>query len=84
MIRHRWSPEIEDAAVVGVPDERWGEVGKAFVIPRKGSNPSVEDIIGFCSRHLAKFKCPRKISFCEELPRTSLGKVRKNELIANL
>ena len=74
-------PEIEDAAVVGVPDERWGEVGKAFVISRKGSNPSAEDIIGFCSQHLAKFKCPRKISFCEKLPRTSLGKVRKNELI---
>jgi fatty-acyl-CoA synthase len=76
----REHPGIEDIAVVGVPDERWGEVGKAFVIPKKGSNPSAEDIISFCSRHMAKFKCPKTISFCEELPRTSLGKVRKSEL----
>ncbi len=77
----REHPEIEDIAVVGVPDERWGEVGKAFVIPKKGSNPSAADIIGFCSQHMAKFKCPKQISFCEELPRTSLGKIRKRALI---
>lgn len=74
-------PEIEDAAVIGIPHARWGEVGRAFVIPKKGSNLSAQDVIGFCSQHLAKFKCPRKISFCEELPRTSLGKVRKSELM---
>jgi fatty-acyl-CoA synthase len=77
----REHPEIEDIAVVGVPDESWGEVGKAFVIPKKGSNLSAEDIIGFCSKHMAKFKCPKEVLFCEELPRTSLGKVRKGELI---
>jgi fatty-acyl-CoA synthase len=77
----REHPEIEDIAVVGVPDENWGEVGKAFVIPKKGSNLSAEDIIGFCSKHMAKFKCPKEVLFCEELPRTSLGKVRKGELI---
>ena len=77
----REHPEIADIAVVGVPDKRWGEVGKAFVIPKKGSNPSAKDIIGFCSRHMAKFKCPKTISFCEDLPRTSLGKVRKSDLI---
>jgi len=77
----REHPGIEDIAVVGVPDERWGEVGKAFVIPQKGSNLSPEDIIAFCSHHMAMFKCPKKISFCQELPRTPLGKVRKRELI---
>jgi len=77
----REHPDIEDIAVVGVPDERWGEVGKAFVVPKQGSNLRPEDIIGYCGEHMAKFKCPKKISFCQALPRTSLGKVRKRELI---
>jgi fatty-acyl-CoA synthase len=72
---------IEDIAVIGVPDERWGEVGQAFVIPKKGTSLRAEDIVGFCSEHMAKFKCPKKVSFCEEFPRTSLGKVRKRELM---
>ena len=77
----REHPEIEDIAVVGVPDESWGEVGQAFVILKKGSNLSGEGITGFCRERMAKFKCPKKFSFCEEFPRTSLGKVRKRELI---
>ena len=77
----RGHPEIEDIAVVGVPDERWGEVGQAFVIPKKESGLCAEDIIGFCSEQMAKFKCPKKITFCKEFPRTSLGKVRKRELL---
>jgi fatty-acyl-CoA synthase len=74
---------IEDVAIVGIADETWGEVGQAFVIRKKGSNLSTEDVIGFCKDRLAVFKCPKKVSFCEELPRTSLGKVRKRELIKN-
>jgi len=74
-------PEIEDIAVVGVPDGKWGEVGHAFVIPKKGSNLSPQDVIGFCREQLAKFKCPQKVSFCKDFPRTALGKVRKKELI---
>ncbi len=77
----REHPEIEDLAVVGVPDGKWGEVGHAFVIPKKGSNLSAEDVIGFCQARMAKFKCPKKVSFCEDFPRTALGKVRKKELI---
>jgi fatty-acyl-CoA synthase len=74
---------IEDVAIVGIADETWGEVGQAFVIRKKGSNLSTEDVIGFCKDRLAVFKCPKKVSFCEEFPRTSLGKVRKRELIKN-
>jgi fatty-acyl-CoA synthase len=77
----REHPEIEDIAVVGVPDESWGEVGQAFVILKKGSNLSGEDITGFCRERMAKFKCPGKVSFRKDFPRTSLGKVRKRELI---
>ena len=77
----RTHPEIEDIAIIGVPDERWGEVGQAFVIPKKSASLEVDDIIGFCSERMAKFKCPKKVLFCEEFPRTSLGKVRKRELL---
>ena len=80
----REHPEIEDIAVVGVPDERWGEVGQAFVSPKKDSNFSAEGLIGFCKERMAKFKCPKQVVFCEDFPRTSLGKVRKRELIKGL
>ncbi len=79
----REHPDIEDIAVVGVPDERWGEVGQAFVIPKRDSNFSAESIIGYCKERMAKFKCPKQVVFCEDFPRTSLGKVRKQELIKN-
>lgn len=74
-------PEIEEIAIVGIPDETWGEVGHAFVIRKPEANLNAEDIINFCKTHLAGFKCPRKITFCEEFPRTFLGKVLKRELI---
>jgi fatty-acyl-CoA synthase len=76
-------PEIEDIAVVGVPDERWGEVGQAVVIPKKDSNFSADGLIGFCRERMARFKCPKQVVLCEDFPRTSLGKVRKGELIKN-
>jgi fatty-acyl-CoA synthase len=74
-------PEIDDIAVVGIPDETWGEVGHASVIRAPGSNVSAEEILTFCKERLAGFKCPQKITFCKEFPRTSLGKVRKRELL---
>jgi fatty-acyl-CoA synthase len=76
-------PEIEDIAVVGVPDERWGEVGQAYVIPKMDSNFNADDLIGYCKERMANFKCPKQVICCEDFPRTSLGKVRKGELIKN-
>jgi len=74
----REHPEIEEVAVVGLPDERWGEVGVAFVIPRKDEGRlSLESLQAFCEGRLARFKWPKRIVYCEEFPRTSLGKVRK-------
>lgn len=70
-------PDIVDAAVVGVPDETWGEVGHAYIIPAKNARLSEEDIIAWCRGKLAGYKCPRYITFREEFPRTALGKVRK-------
>jgi len=76
-------PEIEDIAVVGIADETWGEAGHAFIIRKHGSNLREEEIFAFCKERLAAFKCPVKITFREEFPRTTLGKVRKRELSGN-
>ncbi len=67
---------VLEAAVVATPDEKWGERPKAFVELKSGRDVSEEDLISFCREHLAKFKCPSTIEFCE-LPRTSTGKIQK-------
>jgi fatty-acyl-CoA synthase len=69
-------PVVLEAAVVATPDEKWGERPKAFVELKSGEDASEEDMISFCREHLAGFKCPEVIEFCE-LPRTSTGKVQK-------
>jgi fatty-acyl-CoA synthase len=71
---------VEDIAVVGFPDETWGEVGYAFVIPKTGTDLKSEDLISFCEGQLARYKWPKKILFARDFPRTALGKVRKTEL----
>jgi fatty-acyl-CoA synthase len=72
-------PDVQEVAVVGVPHERWGEVPKAFVTPKPGSTVVEEEIIAFCREHLARFKCPKSVEFCE-LPKTSTGKIQKFKL----
>ena len=71
---------IEDIAVVGVPDETWGEVGYAFVIAKPGADFIPEDLIDYCDGKLARYKWPQKVLIAEEFPRTALGKVRKTVL----
>jgi len=71
---------VSEAAVVGVPDSRLGEVGLAFVVPRPGSVVSEEEIIGFCRERLANFKVPRAVRFVDTLPRNASGKVLKYQL----
>jgi len=77
----REHPEVEDAAVVGIADEVWGETGHAFVIPKAEGGLSSEALIAFCEGKLARFKWPKKVTFCSEFPRTALGKVRKLSLL---
>jgi len=69
-------PAVLEAAVVARPDEKWGETPCAFVTLRDGATASAEDIIAFCRRHLAHFKCPRTVVFTT-LPKTSTGKIQK-------
>ncbi len=77
----REHPAVEDVAVVGIPDETWGETGHAYVIKKSGYSLLAEDIVHFCEGRLAHYKWPRKVTFCPSFPRTSLGKVRKSVLV---
>ncbi|SET94460.1 fatty-acyl-CoA synthase [Marinobacter segnicrescens] len=73
-------PKVRDVAVIGVPDDKWGEVPMALVVPEEGEEPTLEDIQTYCSEHLARFKVPKHLAVVEELPRTATGKVLKREL----
>ena len=69
-------PAVLEAAVVGIPDDKWGEVPKAFVVLKQGQEATEEEIIDFCKEHIARFKAPAAVEFTE-LPKTSTGKVQK-------
>ncbi|TQL47530.1 fatty-acyl-CoA synthase [Homoserinimonas aerilata] len=72
--------DITSAAVIGVPDERWGEVPIAIVAQNSGAHLAADDILSHLNGRLAKYKIPRAVIFVDELPRTATGKVRKAEL----
>ncbi len=74
--------KIADVGVIGVPDEKWGEVGLAVIVPTPGVDLSEDEVIGFCKGKLAKYKIPKKVAFQESLPRTATGKILKKELKA--
>jgi acyl-CoA synthetase (AMP-forming)/AMP-acid ligase II len=73
-------PSVKEVAVVGVPDDRWGEVPKAFVVVKKGTEFSPDDLRNFAAERLAKFKVPRHFAAVESLPRNAAGKVLRREL----
>jgi fatty-acyl-CoA synthase len=74
-------PAVAEVAIVAVPDEKWGEVPKAYVGLKPGCSASAEDLIEWCRARLARFKAPKYVEF-GSLPRTATGKIRKNELRA--
>ncbi|OPY65934.1 MAG: Long-chain-fatty-acid--CoA ligase [Syntrophorhabdus sp. PtaU1.Bin050] len=73
-------PDIANATVVGVPDERLGEVGAAFIIPKQGAKPTQEEIIAFCKKNINEIKVPRYVFFVNEFPLNPQGKVQKFKL----
>jgi acyl-CoA synthetase (AMP-forming)/AMP-acid ligase II len=81
MLEH---PAVAQVAVVGVPDERLGEVGAAFVVPRTGTTPDPDKLVAWCREHMANYKAPRTVLLVDELPLNASGKVLKYELRARL
>ena len=85
-----YSAEVENAlakhdavaacAVIGVPDENWGERVHAVVVPRPGVAVTPEELRDFCRRHLANYKVPRSVAFVDTLPVSGAGKILKREL----
>lgn len=75
-------PAVRDAAVLGLPHEKWGEVPVAVVVREVDRPIAVEEIVDWCRQHLAGFKVPKQVEFVSELPRNATGKVLKTELRA--
>ena len=74
LLRH---PAVQEAAIVGLPHERWGEAPHAFVVLRDGGTATPEELIAFTRAHLAHFKAPHGVTFVAELPKTATGKIQK-------
>jgi HIP---CoA ligase len=81
LLRH---PDIAQVAVIGIPDDRLGEVGMAFVVPRPGASPTEAEIVAWCRDDMANYKVPRRVEFIEALPLNATGKVVKDELRARV
>ena len=73
-------PDVGEAAVIGVPHEKWGETVKALVVSTPGSTATEQDIIDHCREKIAHYKCPTSVEFRDELARTSTGKLQKFKL----
>ena len=78
-VLHR-HPKIAEVAVVSVPHEKWGEVGKAFVVCKPNETTTVDEILEFCGERLAKYKVPKYVEFTDALPKGPSGKISKKEL----
>ena len=74
-------PAVADCAIVGVPDEVWGEAVTAIVVPKEGTSATEEELIKFCRDKMAHFKAPKMVKFITEIPRTPTGKVQKFVLV---
>jgi acyl-CoA synthetase (AMP-forming)/AMP-acid ligase II len=75
-------PAVAEVAVVGVPDEKWGESVRAYIVPQAGASPSLQDIVEWAGKRIARYKLPKSIELVVALPRNHTGKVLRRELRA--
>jgi acyl-CoA synthetase (AMP-forming)/AMP-acid ligase II len=73
-------PDVQECVVIGLPDERWGEVVTAVVVPVAGAEPTFEELRAYCRERLADYKCPRSLLVVDALPRNSMGKLQRFEV----
>jgi acyl-CoA synthetase (AMP-forming)/AMP-acid ligase II len=74
------NPKISDVALVGVPDEKWGEAGLAFIVLQQGERMTEEEALRFCEERMAKYKIPKSVKFVSELPQTASQKIMRYKL----
>lgn len=77
-------PAVAEVALIGIPDDKWGEVGLAFVVVRRDQTLTAETLLAHAQSQLARYKLPRRVAFVESLPRTGAGKVDKRALASQL
>ncbi|MEO1662335.1 MAG: long-chain-fatty-acid--CoA ligase [Pseudomonadota bacterium] len=73
-------PDVADVAVIGVPDEKWGESVKALIVVKDGTRPTAEEIIAWARERIAGYKCPKSVDYIDEMPRNPSGKILRKDL----
>lgn len=73
-------PKVFEVAVIGMPDERWGEVGKVFIVLKEGASMTEGEALRYCNGKLARYKIPKSCQFMDRLPKTESGKIKKSSL----